>query len=74
MGAMRCVDLVVVFEEDTPLETIVALMPDVLVKGADYRAENVVGAKEVIAAGGRLVLADLVAGRSTSALVARARS
>ncbi|QTL02614.1 D-glycero-beta-D-manno-heptose-7-phosphate kinase [Aquabacter sp. L1I39] len=74
MGAMRCVDLVVVFEEDTPLETIVALMPDVLVKGADYRPQDVVGAKEVIAAGGRLVLADLVAGRSTSALVAKARS
>ena len=74
MGAMRCVDLVVVFDEDTPLETIVALMPDVLVKGADYRPEDVVGAKEVTAAGGRLVLADLVAGRSTSALVVKARS
>lgn len=73
VGAMRCVDLVVLFDEDTPLEAIRALLPDVLVKGADYRPEEVVGADVVIANGGRLVLADLVAGRSTSSLVAKAR-
>ncbi|MEW6120998.1 MAG: PfkB family carbohydrate kinase [Pseudomonadota bacterium] len=73
IGAMRCVDLVVLFEEDTPLETIRAVLPDVLVKGADYKPEDVVGADVVIAHGGRLVLADLVAGRSTSSLVAKAR-
>lgn len=73
IGAMRCVDLVVLFDEDTPLETISALLPDVLVKGADYKPDDVVGADVVIANGGRLVLADLVAGRSTSSLVAKAR-
>lgn len=73
MGAMRCVDLVVLFEEDTPYEIISELLPDVLVKGADYKPEEVVGADVVIANGGRLVLVDLVSGRSTSALVAKAR-
>ncbi|MEP9377787.1 D-glycero-beta-D-manno-heptose-7-phosphate kinase [Aquabacter sp. CN5-332] len=74
IGAMRCVDLVVLFDEDTPLETITALLPDVLVKGADYKPEEVVGADVVTANGGRLVLANLIAGRSTSSLVAKARS
>lgn len=73
MGAMRCVDLVVLFEEDTPQEIISELLPDVLVKGADYRPEEVVGADVVAANGGRLVLVDIVSGRSTSALVAKAR-
>ncbi len=74
MGALRCVDLVVLFEEDTPLETITALLPDVLVKGADYAPHQVVGADVVIAQGGELVLVDLVSGQSTSSLVAKARS
>lgn len=73
IGALRCVDLVVLFDEETPLETITTLLPDVLVKGADYRPEQVVGADVVRANGGRLVLVDLVAGRSTSSLVAKAR-
>ncbi|OYX12360.1 MAG: bifunctional heptose 7-phosphate kinase/heptose 1-phosphate adenyltransferase [Rhizobiales bacterium 32-66-8] len=74
MGAMRCVDLVVLFDEDTPLQVIETLLPDVLVKGADYAPDQVVGADVVIANGGRLVLADLIAGRSTTSLVAKARS
>lgn len=74
MGALRCVDLVVLFDEDTPLRTIETLLPDVLVKGADYREDQVVGADVVKANGGRVALVDLVAGRSTSALVAKARS
>ncbi|OYW36603.1 MAG: D-glycero-beta-D-manno-heptose 1-phosphate adenylyltransferase [Azorhizobium sp. 12-66-6] len=74
IGAMRCVDLVVLFEEDTPLEIITALLPDVLVKGADYKPEDVVGADIVIANGGKLVLADLTPGQSTSTLVAKARN
>jgi len=73
IGALRCVDLVVLFEEDTPLELITALGPDVLVKGADYREDQVVGADVVKARGGRVALVPLVAGRSTSALVAKAR-
>lgn len=74
MGALRAVDLVILFDEDTPLEAIQSLKPDVLVKGADYREDQVVGADFVKANGGRLVLANIVPGRSTSALVAAARS
>lgn len=73
IAAIRHVDAVVAFDDDTPLETIRALMPDVLVKGADYRPEDVVGADIVQAAGGRLLLADLRAGHSTTAIIGRAR-
>ena len=71
MAAIRYVDCVVGFAEDTPLETIRALVPDVLVKGADYRVDQVVGADLVLAAGGRVVLAELVAGQSTTGIIAR---
>ena len=74
IAAIRHVDAVVAFEEDTPLELIRALLPDVLVKGADYTADQVVGAREVEASGGRLVLARLVPDTSTSATIARIRS
>jgi D-beta-D-heptose 7-phosphate kinase/D-beta-D-heptose 1-phosphate adenosyltransferase len=74
MGALRAVDLVVLFDEDTPLEAIQAIQPDILVKGADYREDQVVGGDFVKARGGKVVLANLVAGRSTSALVAAAKS
>ncbi|GAA10454.1 ADP-heptose synthase [Acetobacter tropicalis NBRC 101654] len=66
-------DAVVAFEEDTPLEIIKALMPDVLIKGADYKPEDVVGADVVTAAGGRLVLADLAQGHSTTSTIGRIR-
>jgi D-beta-D-heptose 7-phosphate kinase/D-beta-D-heptose 1-phosphate adenosyltransferase len=71
MAAIRFVDCVVGFAEDTPYETIKALMPDVLVKGADYSIDKVVGADIVRAAGGRVVLADFLAGHSTSGIIAR---
>lgn len=71
MAALGAVDLVVLFDEDTPRELVAELLPDVLVKGADYTLEQVVGATEVMAAGGRVHLAELVAGKSTSALVRR---
>jgi D-beta-D-heptose 7-phosphate kinase/D-beta-D-heptose 1-phosphate adenosyltransferase len=71
MAAIRFVDCVVGFGEDTPYETIAALMPDVLVKGADYTVETVVGADIVQAAGGRVVLADFLAGHSTTGIIAR---
>jgi D-beta-D-heptose 7-phosphate kinase/D-beta-D-heptose 1-phosphate adenosyltransferase len=74
MGALRAVDLVVLFDEDTPLEAIQAIQPDILVKGADYREDQVVGGDFVKARGGKVVLAQLIAGRSTSALVAAAKS
>jgi D-beta-D-heptose 7-phosphate kinase/D-beta-D-heptose 1-phosphate adenosyltransferase len=73
MAAIRYVDAVVAFGEDTPLALISALMPDVLVKGADYSVEAVVGGDVVRAAGGRVVLAELVPGRSTTGIIARMR-
>ena len=73
MAAIRYVDGVVCFDEDTPLALIAALVPDVLVKGADYTVDQVVGADVVRAAGGRVVLADLVAGQSTTGIIARMR-
>lgn len=69
LSAMAAVDLVVVFEEDTPLALIDALRPDVLVKGADYTVETVVGADIVMGYGGRVVLADLMAGKSTTNII-----
>jgi len=71
ISALAAVDAVVAFDAATPLELIRLLAPDVLVKGADYTIETVVGADIVQAAGGEVVLIDLVPGRSTSGLVAR---
>jgi len=67
LAALAAVDAVVLFAADTPLELIKALRPDVLVKGADYRGETVVGAEFA----GRVALAPLLKGRSTTALAAR---
>jgi D-beta-D-heptose 7-phosphate kinase/D-beta-D-heptose 1-phosphate adenosyltransferase len=74
MCGLKGVDMVMAFEEDTPLELIRALAPDVLIKGADYSEEQVVGADLVKARGGRIVLAQLADGQSTTALVAKART
>ena len=71
MSAIGSVDLVVIFEEETPLDLILALQPDVLVKGADYTMENVVGADAVRARGGRVALIDIEAGHSTTRLLSR---
>ena len=71
IGALRSVDLVVLFDEDTPLAAIEALRPDVLVKGADYTIDRVVGADIVQQAGGQVVLVEFVDGQSTTRLVDR---
>jgi D-beta-D-heptose 7-phosphate kinase/D-beta-D-heptose 1-phosphate adenosyltransferase len=71
MASLAPVDLVVLFGEDTPLELITALRPDVLVKGADYSIEQVVGADLVQGWGGRVLLVDLAAGHSTSGTIRR---
>jgi D-beta-D-heptose 7-phosphate kinase / D-beta-D-heptose 1-phosphate adenosyltransferase len=71
LSAMEAVDAVTIFDDDTPLDLIIALRPDVLVKGGDYRPEEVVGRAEVEAAGGRLMLIPLVEGHSTTNLVHR---
>ena len=60
------VDMVVIFEEDTPLALISALLPDVLVKGGDYTIDTIVGAKEVIANGGKVIINPIVEGFSTT--------
>ena len=69
LAALAAVDAVVVFDEDTPAELIARLQPDILVKGADYAADQVVGRETVEARGGRVVRLPLVAGRSTTAFI-----
>ncbi len=71
LASLSTVDLVVIFGEDTPYNLIRALRPDTLVKGADYTVDQVVGADIVTAQGGRVVLADLAPGHSTTATIAR---
>ena len=71
LAGLADVDLVTVFGEDTPEALIAELRPDVLVKGADYTIDKVVGADRVRAYGGRVVLAQLLPGHSTSATVAK---
>jgi D-beta-D-heptose 7-phosphate kinase/D-beta-D-heptose 1-phosphate adenosyltransferase len=71
--ALEAVDRVVLYDEPTPIEVVRVLLPDVLVKGADWAADAIVGAPEVEAAGGRVVRVSLVPGRSTSALLDRIR-
>ncbi len=71
VGAMKGVACVMLFDEDTPLELITALQPDLLVKGADYTEDTVVGAEVVKAGGGRVLLAQLVPDQSTTRLAAR---
>jgi D-beta-D-heptose 7-phosphate kinase/D-beta-D-heptose 1-phosphate adenosyltransferase len=71
LAALEAVDLVVVFEEDTPIELIRRLHPTVLVKGSDYRKEDVVGRDVVEADGGQVILVDLVPGHSTTGIVQR---
>jgi D-beta-D-heptose 7-phosphate kinase/D-beta-D-heptose 1-phosphate adenosyltransferase len=73
LAALDCVDAVTIFEEDTPLETIQRVRPQVLVKGADYRIDEVVGREFVEAGGGRVALVPLVPDKSTTALVQRIR-
>jgi D-glycero-beta-D-manno-heptose 1-phosphate adenylyltransferase len=69
VAAMVMVDAVLLFDDDTPLAVIQALMPDVLVKGGDYTVETIVGAKEVIANGGRVVINPIVKGFSTTGMI-----
>jgi len=73
LAAMFFVDGIVLFEEDTPLNLISTLLPDILVKGADYAVENIVGAKEVIANGGEVKTIDLVQGYSSTSIIEKIR-
>lgn len=73
LAALAAVDWVTIFDEDTPAEAIAAVQPDVLVKGADWAPDQVVGRELVEARGGRVVLVPVVEGFSTTALIERLR-
>ena len=73
LAALEAVDRVVLFGEDTPLETILALRPDVLVKGADWSEDAIIGASEVKSWGGRVARVQLVPGTSTTTIIERIR-
>ena len=73
LAAMEAVDAVVVFDEDTPLELVTALEPDVIVKGGDYTPDTVVGADVVTSLGGRVVIVPLIEGQSTTSTIERMR-
>jgi D-beta-D-heptose 7-phosphate kinase/D-beta-D-heptose 1-phosphate adenosyltransferase len=74
ISALAAVDVVCAFDEDTPLELILALRPDVLVKGGDYAPEDVVGGAEAAAWGGRVEIVPLLSGRSTTRLLQGSRA
>jgi D-beta-D-heptose 7-phosphate kinase/D-beta-D-heptose 1-phosphate adenosyltransferase len=74
VAALPCVDAVVLFDEETPLNLIRTVRPNVLVKGEDYTEEEVVGAREVKSWGGKVALIPLVEGSSTTAILKRAIS
>jgi D-beta-D-heptose 7-phosphate kinase/D-beta-D-heptose 1-phosphate adenosyltransferase len=74
LAHLAVTDAVYVFDEDTPYNLITAIMPDVLVKGGDYTVEQIVGAKEVLANGGRVVINPLVEGFSTTGIIQHIKS
>jgi D-beta-D-heptose 7-phosphate kinase/D-beta-D-heptose 1-phosphate adenosyltransferase len=74
LASLLMVDMVVIFEEDTPINLITTLQPDVLVKGGDYTLDQVVGAPEVMAAGGKVVINPIVEGFSTTGLISKISS
>ncbi|MDH3393789.1 MAG: D-glycero-beta-D-manno-heptose 1-phosphate adenylyltransferase [Desulfobulbaceae bacterium] len=73
LAALGCVDHVVLFEEETPIKVITALLPDVLIKGGDWAIDQIVGGKEVTEAGGTVANIPLVADFSTTSLIERIR-
>jgi len=71
LAAIKSVDMVVAFSEDTPIKLITSLMPDVLVKGGDYSVEDIVGAEEVRGNGGKVVVIPFLDGHSSTGLIDR---
>ena len=69
LASLLMVDAVIIFEEDTPIELISSILPDVLVKGGDYTIDEIAGAKEVIANGGKIVINPILDGFSTTAII-----
>jgi rfaE bifunctional protein nucleotidyltransferase chain/domain len=73
LAAFECVDVVTIFDEETPLKLIEALTPDVLVKGGDWPLEAIIGREHVLSHGGRVLSLPLLEGRSTSSVISRIR-
>lgn len=74
LGALACVDAVVIFDEETPAEIIGAVQPDVLVKGADWAPDKIVGRDTVEARGGKVVLMPVEQGWSTTSIIAKVQA
>ena len=74
IASLLMVDAAIIFEEDTPLQLINSIKPDVLVKGGDYTIDQIVGAREVIANGGRVVINPIIEGFSTSRIIEKLKS
>jgi len=74
MAALQVVDAVTIFSEPTPRELIIAIRPDVLVKGGDYKVEDIAGAKEVLDWGGRVVINPIVNGFSTTSIIEKMKT
>jgi rfaE bifunctional protein nucleotidyltransferase chain/domain len=73
LGALAFVDYIIVFEEETPLDLIVALQPDILVKGGDYNAEDIVGYEEVTSRGGSVEIIPLLEGYSSTSIIQKSK-
>lgn len=73
LSSLQCVDAVVIFEEDTPLNLIKRIEPDVLIKGGDYSIDTIVGAKEVLERGGKVKTIELVEGYSSSKIIEKSK-
>lgn len=69
LASLIMVDAVVIFDEETPLELIKSILPDVLIKGGDYKPEEIAGTKEVITAGGKIVINPIIEGFSTTSII-----
>jgi len=74
LASLIMVDALVIFEEDTPIELIKTIIPDVLIKGGDYTIEQIVGAKEVMANGGRVVINPVLDGFSTTSIIEKTKT
>lgn len=74
LAALHFVDLIILFDEDTPIDLIQKVQPDILVKGADYKIEEIVGHEIVLAKGGKVETISFIEGYSTSAIVEKAKS
>lgn len=74
LASLQIVDAVVLFEEDTPLQLISSILPDILIKGGDYTVEQIAGAKEVIANGGRVLINPILEGFSTTGIIEQIRN